>query len=129
MLSKSCQLLSLYITHDLILLQGAVLGPGEFFHGLALGGQQFFAGTIGTWQNTIIVIIHNYTSDQTYFAIGGVSGALGRITGALAKTTTKLTLDEEFQEERKRAGAKGIGQGLEGAAKVDFITLTISKNS
>lgn len=52
--------------------------------------------------------------------VGGVSGALGRITGALAKTTTKLTLDEEFQEERKRAGAKGIGQGLEGAARVDF---------
>ena len=61
-----------------------------------------------------------YASDQTYFAIGGVSGALGRITGALAKTTTKLTLDEDFQEERKRAGAKGIGQGLEGAAKVHF---------
>ena len=52
--------------------------------------------------------------------VGGVSGALGRITGALAKTTTKLTLDEEFQAERKRAGAKGIGQGLEGAAKVDL---------
>lgn len=60
--------------------------------------------------------------------VGGVSGALGRITGALAKTTTKLTLDEEFQEERKRAGAKGIGQGLEGAARVDFITLTVSQN-
>ena len=52
--------------------------------------------------------------------VGGVSGALGRITGALAKTTTKLTLDDEFQEERKRAGTKGIGQGLEGAAKVDL---------
>ena len=24
-----------------------MLGPGEFFQGLALGGQQFFAGTIG----------------------------------------------------------------------------------
>ena len=24
-----------------------MLGPGEFFYGLALGGQQFFAGTVG----------------------------------------------------------------------------------
>ena len=29
------------------LLQGAVLGPGEFFEGLTLGGRQFFEGTIG----------------------------------------------------------------------------------
>ena len=49
---------------------------------------------------------------------GGVSGVLGRVTGVLADTTTKLTLDKDFQEERRRAGAKGIGQGLEGAARV-----------
>ena len=97
------------------------MGPGEFFQGLALGGQQFFAGTIGMWYIEyyyLSIIIH--APNQNCFAVGGVSGALGRITGALAKTTTKLTLDEEFQEERKRAGAKGIGQGLEGAAKVDL---------
>ena len=55
------------------------------------------------------------------FELGGVSGALGKVVGALAKTTTKLTLDEEFQEQRKRTGAKGIGQGLEGAAMVNLI--------
>ena len=27
--------------------QGAVLGPGEFFEGLALGGREFFSSTIG----------------------------------------------------------------------------------
>ena len=27
--------------------QGAVLGPGEFFEGLALGGRQFVGGTLG----------------------------------------------------------------------------------
>ena len=40
------------------------------------------------------------------------------MVGVLAKTTTKLTMDQEFQDQRKRTGAKGIGQGLEGAAKV-----------
>ncbi len=27
--------------------QGAVLGPGEFFEGLALGGREFFSSTVG----------------------------------------------------------------------------------
>lgn len=49
---------------------------------------------------------------------GGVTGVLGRVTGALADTTTKLTFDKEFQGQRKRTGSKGIGQGLEGAARV-----------
>ena len=66
------------------------------------------------------ITAHRYNNIGLVNFVGGVSGALGRITGALAKTTTKLTLDKEFQEQRKRAGAKGIGQGLEGAAKVDF---------
>ena len=66
------------------------------------------------------IIARRYNNIGLINCVGGVSGALGRITGALAKTTTKLTLDKEFQEERKRAGAKGIGQGLEGAAKVDL---------
>ena len=52
------------------------------------------------------------------FIPGGVSGALGKVVGVLAKTTTKLTMDEEFQEKRKRAGAGGVRQGLEGAARV-----------
>ena len=52
------------------------------------------------------------------FIPGGVSTALGKVVGVLAKTTTKLTMDEEFQEKRKRAGAGGVRQGLEGAAKV-----------
>ena len=30
-----------------------MLGPGEFFQGLALGGQQFFAGTVGMYKTCI----------------------------------------------------------------------------
>ena len=59
---------------------------------------------------------------------GGVSGALGKVAGVLAKTTTKLTFDEQYQEERRRSsGSKGIGQGLEGAAKV--VPCTSNKHS
>jgi len=30
-------------------LKGAVLGPGEFFEGLSLGGRQFVGGTLGKY--------------------------------------------------------------------------------
>lgn len=47
----------LHLNHD---LQGAVLGPGEFFHGLALGGQQFFAGTVGMASVEVSYIANKY---------------------------------------------------------------------
>jgi len=49
-LIKSLKLIwTLYTLHIYIYLglQGAVLGPGEFFEGLALGGRQFVGGTLG----------------------------------------------------------------------------------
>lgn len=64
-----------------------------------------------------------YAAFLFYNLTGGVSGALGKVVGVLAKTTTKLTMDDEFQAERKRVGAKGIGQGFEGAVKVSSYLL------
>ena len=51
---------------------------------------------------------------------GGVSGALGKVVGVLAKTGAKLTMDEDFQEKRRRAGTGGVRHGFEGAARVSF---------
>ncbi|XP_064396100.1 intermembrane lipid transfer protein VPS13C-like isoform X3 [Halichondria panicea] len=73
-------------------IQGAVLGPGEFFEGLALGGREFFSSTIG-----------------------GLSGALGKVSGAIGDIAAKMTGDDEFQEDRRRSDT--WGQSLEGAAK------------
>ena len=75
-------------------IQGAVLGPEEFFEGVYLGGREFVGGTIG-----------------------GISGVLGKVTGVIGDTTAKLTMDEEFLA-RRRQGTGSVGQGLEGAAKV-----------
>ena len=36
-----------FISLFFLYLKGAVLGPGEFFEGLSLGGRQFFEGTVG----------------------------------------------------------------------------------
>ena len=81
-----------YQCHNYI--QGAVLGPEEFLEGVKLGGLQFVGGTVG-----------------------GISGVLGKVTGVLGDTAANLTMDEEFQAQRKRT--KGtFGQSLEGAAKV-----------
>ena len=76
------------------MVQGAVLGPDEFLEGMKLGGKQFVGGTIG-----------------------GISGVLGKVTGVLGDTAAKLTMDDEFMAKR-RQGRGGVGQGLEGAAKV-----------
>ena len=71
-----------------------MLGPDEFLEGMKLGGKQFVGGTIG-----------------------GISGVLGKVTGVLGDTAAKLTMDDEFMAKR-RQGRGGVGQGLEGAAKV-----------
>ena len=71
-----------------------MLGPDEFLEGMKLGGKQFVGGTIG-----------------------GISGVLGKVTGVLGDTAAKLTMDDEFVAKR-RQGRGGVGQGLEGAAKV-----------
>ena len=52
--------------------------------------------------------------------LGGISGVLGRVTGVLGDTTAKLTMDDEFVARRKQ-GSGGVGQGLEGAAKVGSV--------
>ena len=78
----------------LIWFKGAVLGPEEFLEGVVLGGRQFVGGTVG-----------------------GISGVLGKLTGALGDTAANLTMDDEFQSQRKRAKGN-MGQSLEGAARV-----------
>lgn len=47
---------------------------------------------------------------------GGLSGAVGKFTGALGDLTAKLTGDDEYQEQRRRTTK--LGENLEGAAKV-----------
>ena len=71
-----------------------MLGPEEFLEGVKLGSMQFVGGTVG-----------------------GISGVLGKVTGVLGDTAANLTMDEEFQSQRKRQRGS-FGQGLEGAAKV-----------
>ena len=75
-----------------------MLGPEEFLEGVKLGGRQFVGGTVG-----------------------GISGVLGKVTGVLGDTAANLTLDEEFVSQRKRTRGT-VGQSLEGAALVSFIT-------
>jgi vacuolar protein sorting-associated protein 13A/C len=83
-------------------LQGAVLGPEEFMEGVVLGSRQFVGGTVG-----------------------GISGVLGKVTGVLGDTAANLTMDEEFQSQRKRERTRGnVGQSLEGAARGVFAGVT-----
>ena len=73
-----------------------MLGPEEFMEGVVLGSRQFVGGTVG-----------------------GISGVLGKVTGVLGDTAANLTMDEEFQSQRKRERTRGnVGQSLEGAARV-----------
>jgi len=48
---------------------------------------------------------------------GGVTGALGKMTGALGDAAAKLSFNTEFQQERKKVTGT-FGEGVEGAAKV-----------
>ena len=38
-------------------LQGAVLGPGEFFEGLSLGGREFIGATVGRLHNNVRCVL------------------------------------------------------------------------
>lgn len=71
-----------------------MLGPEEFLEGVVLGGRQFVGGTVG-----------------------GISGVLGKVTGVLGDTAASLTMDSEYQSQRKKARGS-VGQSIEGAAKV-----------
>lgn len=71
-----------------------MLGPEEFFEGLALGGRQFVGGTVG-----------------------GLSGVAGKVTGVFSDAAAKLSFDKEFQDERKK-NTGTLGEGAEGAVKV-----------
>ena len=55
--SIQCKSINCYLHAAVV--QGAVLGPGEFFEGLSLGSRQFVGGTIG------IIIMNLYSC--TYF--------------------------------------------------------------
>ena len=61
--------------------QGLIQGPEEFAEGLAYGVKSLVGGTVG-----------------------GVSGAVSRITGTVGKGLAKLTLDEEYQQNRRQVG-------------------------
>ena len=69
-----------------------------------------------------------------YFLIlGGVSGAVSKITGTVGKGLAALTLDDEYQQKRRQQMSQrptNVGQGLlkggKGLAKVNlYLTLFI----
>lgn len=94
-------------------IQGAILGPGEFAEGLALGIRGLFGG-----------------------AVGGAAGAVSRITGTLGKGLAALTLDEEYQKKRQQMLSRrpanvqeGLARGAKGLAMgfVEGVTGVFSK--
>ena len=59
--------------------------------------------------------------------LGGVSGAVSKITGTVGKGLAALTLDDEYQQKRRQQMSQrptNVGQGLlkggKGLAKVNF---------
>lgn len=105
-----------------------MLGPGEFFAGLALGGRQFFSGTLGRPSlhplytpcnnNYCYIIKYLYNSVHVH-CIGGLGGVVGKMTGVLGDAAAKLTMDTEYQEtRRRRGGGDAVGRSLVGAGKV-----------
>ncbi|XP_019853628.1 PREDICTED: vacuolar protein sorting-associated protein 13C-like [Amphimedon queenslandica] len=79
--------------------QGAVVGPEEFFEGLALGTHQFIGGTVG-----------------------GVIGIGAGVTRVLGDSFAKLTFDSEYQESRPEQ--KSFGRGVETLGKGFYQGLT-----
>ncbi len=61
----------------------------------------------------IIITLNQFL---TFKYLGGLSGALGKVSGAIGDIAAKMTGDDEFQEDRRRSDT--WGQSLEGAAKV-----------
>ena len=52
-----------------------------------------------------------------YFLLGGAAGAVSRITGALGKGIATLTMDDEYQKQRREAMAKRPTDFKEGFAR------------
>ncbi|XP_015828201.3 intermembrane lipid transfer protein VPS13A isoform X1 [Nothobranchius furzeri] len=72
--------------------KGAIEGPEEFLEGVSLGVKALVGG-----------------------AVGGLAGAAGRITGAMAKGVAAITLDEKYQQKRREAmnrQPKDLKEGL-----------------
>ncbi len=80
-----------------------------FFRRRGLGGAcTLYTGVTVNWY--LIFSIN-------YMCIGGLSGAIGKVSGAIGDFAAKLTGDDEFQEARRRTN-DNVGSNLEGAAKV-----------
>uniref|UniRef100_A0A3B3YD34 Vacuolar protein sorting 13 homolog C n=1 Tax=Poecilia mexicana TaxID=48701 RepID=A0A3B3YD34_9TELE len=85
--------------------QGAVEGPEEFAEGLAIGVRSLFGSTVG-----------------------GAAGMFSKITGSMGKGLAAMTMDKEFQQERREdmnrpakdfkdslaKGGKGLLKGVVG---------------
>ncbi|XP_063105632.1 intermembrane lipid transfer protein VPS13A isoform X3 [Cavia porcellus] len=72
--------------------QGAIQGPEEFVEGMALGLKALVGG-----------------------AVGGLAGAASKITGAMAKGVAAITMDEDYQQQRREAMNRqptGLREGL-----------------
>ena len=65
--------------------------------------------------NVLLLIIN--TLPYSDITSGGVTGALGKMTGAWGDAAAKLSFNTEFQQERKKVTGT-FGEGVEGAAKV-----------
>ncbi|XP_043958536.1 vacuolar protein sorting-associated protein 13C isoform X2 [Gambusia affinis] len=93
--------------------QGAVQGPEEFAEGLAIGVRSLFGSTVG-----------------------GAAGMFSKITGSMGKGLAAITMDKEFQQERREdmnrptkdfkdslaKGGKGLLKGV-----VDGVTGIVTK--
>ncbi|XP_074114843.1 vacuolar protein sorting 13C isoform X2 [Cotesia typhae] len=74
--------------------QGAIQGPGEFAEGLLLGVRSMLGHTVG-----------------------GMAGAVSKITGAMGKGLAALTFDKDYQRKRQEALNKQPANLQEGLAR------------
>ncbi|XP_020707369.2 intermembrane lipid transfer protein Vps13 isoform X2 [Athalia rosae] len=74
--------------------QGAIQGPGEFAEGLLLGVRSMFGHTVG-----------------------GMAGAVSKITGAMGKGIAALTFDKDYQRRRQEQLNKQPANLQEGLAR------------
>ncbi|XP_034937793.1 vacuolar protein sorting-associated protein 13 isoform X2 [Chelonus insularis] len=74
--------------------QGAIQGPGEFAEGLLLGVRSMLGHTVG-----------------------GMAGAVSKITGAMGKGLAALTFDEDYQRKRREQLNKQPANIQEGLAR------------
>ena len=72
--------------------------------------------------------INHFTKLRFFISpLGGVSGAVSKITGTVGKGLAALTLDDEFQQKRRQAMSQrptnlkqGLAKGVKGLGKVDL---------